>query len=88
MSLEGFKKSHPRAKKYMESLTHYLETRWKETDRASMIGYDIKSWPKLNAKRKNDRHSLGGFVMLHQPVHIPKVPSKLVTCSCGVDHGR
>ena len=26
-SLEGFNKYHPRAKKYMESLTHYLETR-------------------------------------------------------------
>jgi hypothetical protein len=33
-----------------------------------------------NAKRKNDKHSLGDFVMLHQPVHIPKALSKLLWC--------
>ena len=53
----------------MESLTHYLETMWKEADRVAMIGY-IKSWPKLNAKRKDVKCVLGDHVMLHQPVHI------------------
>jgi hypothetical protein len=81
-SLEGFNKYHPRAKKYMESLTQYLETMWKETDRVATIGY-IKSWPKLNAKRKDVKCPLGGYVMLHQPVHIPKAPTALVTSWCG-----
>jgi len=68
----------------MESLTHYLETMWKETDRAATTGY-IKSWPKLNAnaKRKDVKYALGDYVMLHQPVHIPKAPSALVTSWCG-----
>ena len=65
----------------MDSLTHYLETMWKETDRAAMVGY-IKSWPKLNAKRKEVKFALGDYVMLHQPVHIPKAPTALVTCCC------
>jgi site-specific DNA-cytosine methylase len=81
-SLEGFNKCHPRARKYMESLTQYLETMWKETDRVATIGY-IKSWPKLNAKRKDMKCPLGGYVMLHQPVHIPKAPTALVTSWCG-----
>jgi hypothetical protein len=69
---------------HMESLTQYayLETMWKETDRVAMIGY-IKSWPKLNAKRKDEKCALGDYVMLHQPVHIPKAPTALVTSWCG-----
>ena len=60
-SLDGFSKYHPRAKKYEESLAHYLDTMWKETDRAAMVGY-IKSWPKLNAKRKDVKFALGDYM--------------------------
>ena len=37
----------------------------------------------LNAKRKDVKYALGDYVMLHQPVHIPKAPTALVTCWCG-----
>ena len=39
----------------------------------------IESWPRLNAKRKNIKFTLGNFVMLHQPVHVPGAPTKLCT---------
>ena len=51
---------------------------WREVDRTMAITA-IEAWPKLNARRKNNKFTPGDFVMLHQPVHIPGCPTKLTT---------
>ena len=78
LSQENFTKKHPRAMQYMETLHDELNTMWKEVDRSMTISA-IESWPRLNAKRKNIKLTLGDFVMLHQPVHVPGAPTKLCT---------
>jgi hypothetical protein len=78
LSLGDFRKYHPRAKEYMGALEEHLEIIRKEVDRASVITY-IESWPRRNAKKKEVKFAVGGYVMLHQPVHVPGAATKLTT---------
>ena len=78
LSVANFRKSHPRAKAYMEALVEHLEVAKKEVDRAAMISY-IESWPKRNASKKEIKVKDGDYVMLHQQVHVPGAATKLTT---------
>jgi hypothetical protein len=63
----------------MEALEEHLEAIRKEVGRASVITY-IESWPRRNAKKKELKFAVGGYVMLHQPVHVrPGAATELTT---------
>jgi len=70
-------KRFPVAREYMKKLRYSLHDMWNQYDMWS-VEAQCKVWAEVNKNRKDKVYTVGGYVMLHQPLRVKGAASRLL----------